>query len=222
MGQIVEAWLADKTDRGQASAKIARYTWNTIKHECAHLEPGHINRRWCRDYTARARGHGLSDATIRYRLSVIQAALRWNDRGTEAVVELPPEPQGRERHLSRDEAEQLIEAAASQPHIQLFIILALTTAARASALLELKWSAVDLDRGRIDLGGIEPGRKRRARAVPINDTLREALVRQREAARSDYVIEWAGTPVIRAICSITVHACVFRVNTGNYTEEVTP
>lgn len=68
------------------------------------------------------------------------------------------------------------------------------TAARMTAALELTWDRVDLDRGWIDLRMGEGRRKGRA-VVPINPTLRAALVTAKAAALSDHVIEWAGGPV---------------------------
>jgi len=235
VGDIVEAWLADKEGQEKPSAKIGRYTWNKLGRDFGHLEPRHITRQTCRDYTARCRAAGLSDATTRYRLATMQAALRWDDPNHAAVFELPSEPPPRDRHLTRAEARQLLAAARQVPHVYLFIVLALTTAARAAAVLEITWDRVDLDRGRIDLGA-GSGRKRRAQP-PINETARAALVEAREAATSDHVIEYAGQPVrsikrgFAAACQragledVTPHtlrhtAAVWMVEAGRSFEEV--
>lgn len=193
IGDIVDAWLADKEGQGKPSARISRYTWNRLRDDFGHLAPRHITRAVCRDYTARCRQDGLSDATIRYRLATMQAALRWHDKSHEAVFELPSEPPPRDRHLTIAERDRLLEAARSVPHVHLWCVLALTTGARAEAILQLTWQRVDLDRGRIDFGK-GSGRKGRAQ-VPINETARAALVEAREAATTDYVIEYAGRPV---------------------------
>ncbi|WP_306047255.1 site-specific integrase [Nioella sp. MMSF_3534] len=62
------------------------------------------------------------------------------------------------------------------------------------AVLELTWDRVDFDRRQIDLRTGDGQRKGRA-IVPINDTLLDALSTARDAALSDYVVEWAGRPV---------------------------
>lgn len=75
------------------------------------------------------------------------------------------------------------------------MLLMLTTAARVSALLELTWDWVDLDRRQINLR--TPGsatRKGRA-IVPINNGLFTALSEAQVAGISEYVIEWAGKRV---------------------------
>jgi integrase len=52
---------------------------------------------------------------------------------------MPSAPRARERYLTRDEVEALIEAAQETPHLHLFLILAYATGARRGAVLELKW-----------------------------------------------------------------------------------
>lgn len=57
------------------------------------------------------------------------------------------------------------------PHIKLFIILALRTAAHKQAILDLRWDRVDFERGRIYLHDPERVRNSKGRAiVPMNDT----------------------------------------------------
>jgi integrase len=106
----------------------------------------------------------------------------------------PQKPAPKDRYLDRGEIDRLLSADC-EPHVRLAIHLMLSTAGRVGAVLELTWDRVDLDRGQIDLR-LETGGPRKGRAVvPINPTLRAALVAAKEAALSDYVIEWAGDPV---------------------------
>jgi integrase len=115
---------------------------------------------------------------------------RWID--TAPYVERPSAPQPRERWLTHDEADRLI-ASAGAPHIRVFIALALYTAARAGAVVQLTWDRVDLASGTINLGEGR-GKKRRA-TVPIVDDLRAVLAPAAEAATSPFVIEYGGRPV---------------------------
>jgi integrase len=83
------------------------------------------------------------------------------------------------------------------PHVKLFIRLALATAGRASALLELTWVRVDLDARRIYLRNPDKVITPKGRAtVPINDMLYAALVEARHGSISPYVIEWGGERVM--------------------------
>jgi integrase len=57
-------------------------------------------------------------------------------------------------------------------------------------VLELTWDRVDLEAGMIRLGLGDTRAKGRA-TVPMTDSAREALLEAREAALSDYVVEYA-------------------------------
>lgn len=191
IGEIIEAYFVDKTERGKDMSR-PRYNWRPCKETWDHLEPRHVTRKACQDFITARRELGASDGTIRKQLGILAAALRWHDPNTPAVIELPPQPRPRNRFLSFEEANRLVDACVS-PHIRLFVILALTTAARTGALLDLTWDRVDFDRGRIYLGS-NKGNKGRA-VVPMNDDCRFELVAARDAALTDYVIEYQGKPV---------------------------
>ena len=65
-------------------------------------------------------------------------------------VWMPPQPPPREVWLTKADVSRLMDAA-QMPHIRLYVVLAVTTAARMEALLTLTWDRVDLDAGIIDL-----------------------------------------------------------------------
>ena len=102
------------------------------------------------------------------------------------------------------------DAARPIPHLYLFVVLAYTTAGRASAILELTWDRVDFDSGIIRLGTGEKRMKGRA-TVPMTDSARAALLEAREAAISDYVVEYGGRRVMsvkRAFAAAATRAAV--------------
>ena len=90
----------------------------------------------------------LSDGTLIRELGTLRAALSWAVRREWFIappyVERPEAPPPRDRWLTGEEAARLLEGAAT-PHIRLFIAIALYTAARTGAILELKWEQVDLE-----------------------------------------------------------------------------
>lgn len=189
---IVAAYLAEK-DQTAAAPRRLHEAWTPLKPHFAALRPDQIDRQACRTYVATRARKGVGAGTIRRELSMLRAALRWHDPHTRAVFELPSAPPPRERHLSRDEARALI-AGCAMPHIRLFVVLALTTAARKTAILELTWNRVDFERGIIRLGTGEGRRKGRAN-VPLHDLARPHLLEARRAALTDHVIEHGGKPV---------------------------
>jgi integrase len=97
------------------------------------------------------------------------------------------------------------------------VLLALATAGRASAMLELTWDRVDFVRGQIDLRTAEANRTKRRSIVPMNKTLRAALTEAQAGAQTRYVIEWAGAKIKRVHRAFD--KAVLRAGLG---EDVTP
>lgn len=165
------AYLADKADK--PSHERMTWAWKRLQDDFGHLRPDQITRQKCREYVAKRRRRGRGDNTIRKELTTLRSALRWNDKNTPAVVEMPPMPTPREVFITKADRDKLIESAIA-PHMKLFIQLAWFTAGRKDSILALEWDHVDFERGVIDLGqGV--GNKRRAKP-PISPTLRTALL----------------------------------------------
>ena len=126
-------------------------------------------------------------------MTFLRAALRWQDKNTPAVVELPSKPPPVDKYLTKPEYERLL-AKAETPHIRLFIILALSTAARMTAILQPTWDQVDFERELIRLGDGTKRRKGRA-TVPMTARAKEALLAAHAARTTNNVIEFAGSRV---------------------------
>jgi integrase len=153
-------------------------------------------------YIAARRSAGIADSTISRELSVLRAALnraykRGVLRSAPFIMDLP-KAEPRDRWLRSDEVARLLDCFRS-PHLRLFTLLALHTAARPGAVLGLKWSQVDFEGRVIHLNppGRLQGSKRRP-SVPMTDTLYAVLREALGRARSEHVIEYHG----RAIASV--------------------
>ncbi len=207
IGLILDRYLATRRDK--AVPGLARLEWahKPLRRFWGERPPEAVTEAECLAY-ARRRAKDASGphakpagpATIRTELQALRAALRWAaDAGrliaAAPAVPLPPRPPARERWLEREEAARLV-AACRAPHVRLFMLLALHTAARKAAILDLTWDRVDLDRGLIDLRtpGRTQTRKRRV-PVPINATLAEALQIAKASAVSEWVVEYGGSRV---------------------------
>lgn len=151
-----------------------------------------------RSYIAKRREQGRLDGTIREELQKLRAALRW--AAGEGFIDMPRpwtiplRIKPRDRWLTREEADALV-AGARSPHVRLYLLLCLNTAARSSAVMELPWSAVDFERRVIAYPAKEGGKRRVA--VPINDTLLPELATAREHAVTRWVVEYGGKRVRR-------------------------
>lgn len=103
-------------------------------------------------------------------------------------------PAPRDRYPTHAEIDRLL-AVDGDPHIRLAILLMLTTAARIGAVLDLKWDRVDMLRAQINLRPESAITRKGQAVVPINATLRAALTVAKEAALSDFVVEYGGKQV---------------------------
>lgn len=184
----LERYLVDKASK--PSIASIRFSLRPIRAHFGPLRPDQVTRESSLAYIDRRRKAGIADSSIRRELASLRAALRWADRKTPAAIIFPPSPPPRERHLTREEYARLL-AEAIDPHMRLFVVLALATAGRKAALLELTWDRVDMERRRIVLRSGRPGGKGRA-TVPMTEAAFAALTEARRAAVSDYVIEYAG------------------------------
>lgn len=163
-----------------------------------------IRPETCRAYRKARVGQGVKEATAARELSTLRAALGYATRNGKLIdrpfVELPQRPPGRDRWLTRSEVAALLWESRKTPHarghLPLFILLALATGARPSALFDLQWSQIDFTRNRIDFN--PPGRKqtsKRRPIVPIPRRLRWFLLRAHARASSPHVLTYAGRPI---------------------------
>jgi len=197
VGEIMAAYLAD-LDARAARPDRAHDAWKALSSHFAGLYPAQVDRAASRLYARRRAAQGRQAGTVAKELGTLRAALRWHDPRTPAVVELPASPAPRDRYLTRPELDALL-AACRHDHLRLFVVLALATAGRAGAILELTWDRVDFRRGLVKLGTAPAGQRRKGRAtVPMNARLRAALEGALEVSTGtaeDRVVEWAGRPV---------------------------
>jgi integrase len=185
-------------NRAKPAITTMGYEWRAMASHFSPLRPDEITVETCRAYADVRRARGIRDGSIWTELGHLRTVLTWAvKRGhiaTAPYIERPTKPAPRDRHLTRDEARRLIEAAGA-PHVRLAIILMLGTAGRIGAILDLTWDRVDFDRGLISLA-LSDGVTRKGRAtVPMSGMTRAALTEARAGALTDHVIEYAGEPV---------------------------
>lgn len=126
------------------------------------------------------RGIETGDATILKELNIVRQAMNW--RGIkDAKFEAPSVPPPRDRYLTQAEFQRLLDSCATA-HIRLFMVLALSTAGRKTAILQLTWDRVDFERGQVRLGVVgEKNRKGRA-LVSMTDRLKAELLEAKKGA----------------------------------------
>lgn len=195
--KVSDLWEAYVRDRKQSVTRKDRFegTWKALGPHFGHRIGDAIVPQDCRDYYKQRKREGVSDSTVKTELEFLRACLRFKYAAQAPKLWLPPASSPRDRYLTKDELRVLLEHIET-PHVRLFVILAVTTGARMSAILDLTWDRVDLKRGTADFNpaGRHQTNKRRT-IVPLNERALEAMKEASRGALTDYVIEYAGEPV---------------------------
>lgn len=196
---VSDIWRAYIDHLGnRPNAKTLGYTGKAILPHFGEYRPDQITTEQCRAYASKRQFEGRKQGTVHTELGHLRSALRFAQQQRmidhAPHIERPTKPAPKERYLEAPEIAKLIECT-SAPHIKLAVLLLLGTAGRVSAVLELTWDRVDLDRGVINLR-LESDQTRKGRAiVPIGRGLRAALQTAKDASLTDYVVEYGGNPV---------------------------
>ena len=201
---VVDALLdyAEEHSPGTASPERTAYAIKALATYWDDKTIDDINEDSCDEYSEFRQ---VSDSTVRRELVVLRAALNFCKRKkrltTVPHVYLPDEHQGKDRWLTKNEVATLLwrsRTVHSRTYLPLFILLGLYTAARKSAIAELKWDQVDFVNNRIDFN--PKGRKKtnKGRAViPIQRRLRTFLILAYERrGDSEYVVQRNGAAVV--------------------------
>jgi integrase len=86
---------------------------------------------------------------------------------------------------------RVLLAAASMPHLRIFIALTILTRLRPRELLSLKWSNVDLRRRVIEFRDV----RGHPTSTRLDSIAQKWFLRAYEASKSDFVIEWGNQQV---------------------------
>lgn len=185
---------------GRAVVGTMKYTWRALERRFGDKRPSDVTAAECLLHTNERQAAGIMDGTIHTELGHLRTVLLWAAKKGHITaaphIERPPKPPPKEAHLTKAECARLMRAAAEQPHLRLYVILALTTGARTGAILDLTWDRVDFKRKRIDLRNPEITVPHKGRAiVPMNATLEKALVHAKPGSASRYVIEYGSQQI---------------------------
>lgn len=202
VGELWSMFMAAR-DRDGFNNTIYGYQWRSLEPHFGHRLASSISEDICRDYAKARFAIGRAPATVWTELTNLRACLAWSVKNWK-IDRLPPtwaprKGKPRSRVMTVDEMRQLLEGARQgDPHIQIFVLLALSTGARKGAILGLTWDRVDLDRGVLDYDEnirddpmSKSYRKGRAR-VRIGPTLLAALRIAHAGRQSEYVVEHGG------------------------------
>jgi integrase len=197
--RVADLWAVYVKDRKATVARTDRFEslWKALEPHFGHRLGSAINADDCRAYHKERKKLGKSNSTIRTELEFLRACLHYRYGKGSTRMWFPPQSSPRDRHLTREELDTLL-ASIEAPHVRLFAILAITTGARMTAILDLTWDRVAIDAATPTVDFQPAGRhqtNKRRTIVPINKRALEALREAKQAALTDYVIEYDGQPI---------------------------
>lgn len=164
-----------------------------------------ISAKNCRAY---AKKRDVSNGTIRRELGVLNAAIQYAKRegyiSQTPAITMPPKDPPTDRWLTRSEVAKLILSArrsGNSKHVIRFILIAVYTGTRKSAILKLQWQPsksaghIDLDKGLIYRSGSDERitNKRKSPAKIPRQLL--LLLRLWRKTSPRYVIDYNGQQV---------------------------
>ncbi len=128
-------------------------------------------------------------ATLSHAFSIASKEWMWVEENPVLKVRKPPLPGGRTRCLDDKEREALLTACQQHPSPYLYtvVVVAISTGARYSEIMNLRWEDVDLTRRMAKLEKTKNGEKR---AIPITGhalSLLQELKRTRQRVDSPYL-----------------------------------
>jgi integrase len=225
---IWDEYVADRISDDKLVA-VFGHNWKALGPRFGNMLITDITNDVCRDYakerlakgrtTKRKRPDGtieevwrpINVGTVWTELLRLRSCINWawdHNRlkslglDSKPKVWVPQKPASNQKPLTVDQFILLVEACRATPHLRLFVILAITTAGRTEAIVQLRWERVHFDTGIIDLrepeGKVDPlsKRARKGRAeVLMTAEARAALWEAKEGALTDHVIEWDCQPV---------------------------
>ena len=224
---VAEFWkvYAEKhVDKNLAAPQSVSNCWKNLSVHFGSLTLDAIDEAVVEDYEEKrlegAIGRPSGASTVRKELAALIACLNWHaapERGRKALltkkdvptIRLPDEADPRDRWLTLTEVKAVLSAAAGEGRMsrgERFLWLALETAARKQAILDLTWDRVDFETRMIHYA--VPGRKqtkKRRPSVPISDALLPTLKRMQAERISNVVLDHGGE-IWATIQSIVVKA----------------
>lgn len=204
---VADIWAVYEAKCPGGRTDTARYSWKNLEIHFADIAPEMIDQdvidAYVKARTSGRIGRKSQPSTCRREISTLVAALNFCTRKPNALIAagdlqpitLPPDSDPRDRWLTMAEVQKLFDAAREMrrgdklSRGERFVWIALETATRKQAILDLTWDRVDFEIGVIhfDVPGRKKTKKRRA-SVPISSSLRPILERAYAERENDLVM----------------------------------
>lgn len=215
IGEIMELYFADRLKDGKSVEKERRLWHANLTPIFGDKKPEDINmptlvageeRTLAHKYAWERSQKGIRRATIVHELNILRTGMNWAAKPGRRLIQpisvwLPRRAKPRNTKMTFDELLRLLKECHA-PHLKLFVILAISTGARKTAILELTWDQVDLEKRVIDFRVdrdqediLDSGGMKGRAVVDMGQTLYDALMTAKRWRTTDHVIEYNGRPV---------------------------
>lgn len=204
---IAELWKVYRLRHKVASPETLDRSWQNLEPHFGALTPAEVDDQVAQAYLAKRSagkiGRPSKPSTVRRELVAMRGALNWCadpkrkllDPAALPHFDLPDGGEPRDRWLKTEEVQRLLAGAETLrrggrlARVEVFLWLALETAARKQAILDLTWDRVDFETKVIHYN--VPGRaqtKKRRTDVPISKLLLPVLERAYAERENDRVL----------------------------------
>lgn len=171
VADCIEDYMREHTN-ALPSADTTRYYSKPLVDYFGAMLPESLTPAIVKAFTAKQANENYKAGTIRRQLTVLSASLNHaqKERRIEIApfISMPAQSPAKERWLIKKEAIKLL-AACENAWLKMFVVLGLYTGQRKAAILELKWSMVDMKAREIDFnapGRIQTAKKRTKVPMP--------------------------------------------------------
>ena len=201
-------WMAYQEHLGERrTGQMLKTRWKIIGPVFGEYEPLAIDDTLVKKYVGERRmkfqrehGREISNTTLYSEINLIQSTLNFAKKKkmiSEDPHQLtkPVRPNKVERWLEEHEIQSLLEQTQQTPHLHIATVLALSTAGRIGAVLDLTWDRVDFKKRTIDLRVMEKTHAKARAFIPMNDGTARLLSQWKTMGYSDYVVEYKGDRV---------------------------
>ena len=216
IGEIMELYFTNRLTDGKSVEKEQRLWRANLAPVFGDRKPEDINmpivvkgeeRTLAHRYAWDRSQKGIRRATIWHELNILRTGMSWAAKPGRCLIDpvnvwLPRRAGSRNVRMSAEQLQRLVEECRA-PHLKLFVILAICTGARKTAILQLEWNRVNLEVREIDFrldrdqdDILDSGGMKGRSIVPIGKRLLQELEVAKRWRTTDYVIEHNGKPVL--------------------------
>jgi len=191
--EAVVRWLAETSDKATHREDIRKFRWLDTYLGALSLNQITLD---VIDKVKAAKCKDAGKATVNRYLALVRAVLRRARDEWEWVEKVPKvklfrEGQGRERAITREQADLLLQELPE--HQRELVLFSLATGLRQSNVLGLDWAHVNLESGHAWVDA-HNSKNRRAIAVPLNNTAL-AILRRQKGKHPQAVFSFRGKPM---------------------------